>query len=318
MTTDQNEKLRQAVAMGQWSVSGVVVIAVMVLITGVPVPDWLAAAGTWYAVTVGPVALIMGMYLVWAIPGWDVRKWIVVAVEVYVLFCGVGLFHYQVDRAKADEGNATREAFLAGAEYRTALDAYEGAKKEWEAQAARIQLIPGDFTTGARQTTEASQKAKADFDKASADFIAVDAKAPKLADPVSSAGVFRIFGKENEGWVLALVLFLLGLSYEAVALALSWRPEENPKPSRVKKEEPSQPVPASQPVKIPNQKTAEDYIRAAKQGRTDGRVSGRETVMQILNIPEREARRLYAECIEKGYIIPAANQTQKSGEAPPS
>jgi hypothetical protein len=308
MTTEKQDELKRWVSGAQWSVSGIVVCAIMLLITGTDVPDWLSTLGTGYVVTVGPAAMIVGMYLIWIEPGWNWRKLIVVGVEVYIIFAGIGLFHFTVDRAKADEGNALRGSFLAGAEYKTAKDSYEGAKAEWEAQAARIRSIPGDFTTGARQTTAASEKARADFDKASATLIAIEAKAPKAPEPVSAAGVFRIFGKENEGWVLAVILGILGISYEAVALAMSWRPGSVPKPVRDKPTEAPRSVPVVPPVKLPKQFTPEEYYKAARQGRTDGKVSGRETVMNILGIPEREARRLYGECVKLGYIIQRPNQ----------
>jgi len=132
----------------------------------------------------------------------------------------------------------------------------------------------------------------------------VDAKAPKESGDVGAAGVFRIFGKENEGWVLALVMALLGVSYEAVALAMSWRPKDAPgTPLEVTQDttQVDEPEKTEEPKRI---FTAEEYIQAATQGRADRRVSGRDKVMEILGISEREARRLYAECVAKGFIIP--------------
>jgi len=92
----------------------VVVIALMTLLTGVPVPEVVAWIGGGYVAVVGPVAMIVGMVMVWRLPDW--RKWIVVPIEVFILFAGVGLVHVQIDRSKQTEAMSKRQAFLEGAE----------------------------------------------------------------------------------------------------------------------------------------------------------------------------------------------------------
>lgn len=226
MTTDGRIELRNIVSGLQWSVSGVIVIAVMVLLTGIPVPDWLGWMAGWYCSTVGPIALITGMVLCWKLPDW--RKWIVIPVEVFVLFCGVGLIHVQVDKSKSTEAISRRQAFLSSAEYTTALDAYNQAKAKMDALTERLKTIPGDYTTGARENDAASVKTKADFEAAKAEWLKVDAKAPPAPEAVTAAGSFRIFGDNNADWLEALILFILAAGNECVALALSWKPKGAP------------------------------------------------------------------------------------------
>lgn len=302
---------KKVVSLAMWSVSGVIVMAVMVIVTGVPVWEPLAWVATWYVVTVGPVAMIAGLYIIWQFPGRDPRKLIVVGVEVFVIFCGVALFASQVDRSKADEQESQREAFLAGAEYRSANDAYELAKREWEAQVDRISKIPGDFTTGAKFTDKASEEAKANFETARDELKAVDAKAPKPGEKVGAAGLFRIFGKENADWFMAIMLLILGISHEAVALAMSWKSGTVLGQGVDTSQSAPQIEPKEEPAKV---FTAEDYFKAATEGRTDGRLFGRAVVQERLGIPERLARHLRQECVKLGYIKDETPTAPKSAQ----
>lgn len=316
--------LRQIVSSLQWSVSGVVVIAVMLLLTGIEVWDWLAWLGGLYVAFVGPASMIVGMVMVWNLPDW--RKWMVVPIEVFILFTGMGLIHIQVEKSKSVEAISRREAFLNGAEYKTALDTYNQAKAKMDALTARLKSIPGDFTTGARENDAASTKNKADFETAKAAWIAIDAKAPKQPDMVTAAGSFRIFGANNSDWLEALILFILAAGNECIALALSWKPNAIPVPVQESKkrteDEPKEAPhePETKPRLIfgeqqEAQRTWEEYYAAAIHGRTDGRVWGREKVCEALGISERQGRKLYAECIEKGKIIPAPPSAPKVGVA---
>lgn len=307
----------KVVSLAMWSVSGVIVMAVMVIVTGVPVLENFAWVATWYVVIVGPVAMVAGMYIVWQLPGWDLRKLIVLGVEMFIVFSGVALFASQVDRSKADEQESLRQAFFAGAEYRSANDAYELAKREWEAQVERISKIPGDFTTGAKFTDKASEEAKANFEQARLELQAVDAKAPKPGEKVGAAGLFRIFGKENADWFMAIMLLIIGISYEAVALAMSWKPGtvsgQGVDTSKSTSQDHGQAQTKEEPAKV---FTAEDYIKAASEGRIDGKLFGRVVVQERLGIPERLARKLRQECVRLGYIKDETPTAPKSAHLP--
>jgi len=299
MTREQEDKLRSIVSAGQWSVSWAIVAALLVSIARVPTAEWMGWILGWYIAGAGPVWLIAGMILCWRLP--DGRRWLVVPLEVIILLCGVAMIEWQLERGKDDTTNAARQAFLASPSYQTTLDAYNIAKADWEGTAARVSTIPGDFTTGARENKAAGDEKKAVFEKAKADLLALEPQIPKAAEVRAVDSLFGFAGSDAEPWIKGIVFLLLALGDQAVAMANTWRRSEKPVPAQ-RTRVPSVPSPNGVESEIPKVQermlTYKDYYRAATEGRTDGKVLGREGVSKKLGISERQARKLRQECID--------------------
>lgn len=307
MTREQEDKLRGIVSGGQWSVSWAIVAALLVIVARVPTWEPLGWVVGWYIAGVGPVWLIAGMYLCWRLP--DNRKWLVVLLEVIILLCGVAMIEWQLERGKDDQANTAHQAFLASPRYQTALDSYNLAKRKLEANAERLDKIPGDFTTGARENTASAKELQANFEKAKADLLALEPQIPKAPENRSVDSLFGFAGPGWEPWIKGVVLLLLALGDQAVAMANTWRRSEPtvPEPKRRSKAVPTE-SPTEKHVDLPEptpepEMTVKDYLRAATEGRTDGKLWGREVVAKKLGISERQVRKLRDELVQMREII---------------
>lgn len=312
MTQEQEDKLRGIVSAGQWSVSWAIVAALLVTVARVPTFEWMGWVIGWYIAGAGPVWLIAGMYLCWRLPG--NRRFLVIPLEIIILLCGVAMIEWQLERGKDVEASGTRQAFLDSPSYKTALDAYNIAKADWEGTATRTGAIPGDFTTGARENKAAGDEKKAAFEKAKRDLLALEPQMPKGAENKSVDDLFSFAGPDWAPWIKGIVLLLLAAGDQAVAMANTWRRSEKTVPVQ-RRSVPS--VPASKPVEKPETprhelkplpfepiKTVHDYLAAARDGRDDGKAWGREVVAKKLGISERQVRKLYDECVALGMIRP--------------
>jgi hypothetical protein len=312
MTKEQEEKARSIVSAGQWSVSWAIVAALLVTVARVPTWDWMGWVIGWYIAGAGPIWLIAGMYLCWRLP--DARRFLVIPLEIIILLCGVAMIEWQLERGKDVEANGARQAFLDSPSYKTALDAYNIAKADWEGTATRTGAIPGDFTTGARENKAAGDEKKAAFEKAKRDLLALEPQIPKGAENKSVDNLFSFAGPDWAPWIKGIVLLLLAAGDQAVAMANTWRRSEKPGPVQRRAvpsvpapkpvERPQAPRPALAPIRFEPIKTARDYMAAATEGRNDGKAWGRETVAKKLGISERQVRKLYDECVAQGLIRP--------------
>jgi hypothetical protein len=300
-------RIRSIIAIGNWAISGfILAVTFLTIIGGDPVTNTLAIA--WAVFFLG------GLIAVLRLP--DGRRYLSLVLESVVLFCGFGMVFAKVQDARSDDLLARLTALHSTPAYQTTLSLYEAARTKQKALAERTGVIPGDFTTGARQNDQAETRASADVARLGKDLADQDATVTGGRPVVrgQKASMFDLFGKENADLVSRIIIGILIGGTDLIAIFLWWRPRKS-RPTQVTQgtrvRESTVPTGSQadpEPFRRPDP-TPVDYYHAATEGMPEGRARGREAVMKILGISEPHARALYKVCAEKGWIVPNNGRT---------
>jgi hypothetical protein len=285
-----------------------IVVALLVVLLHIPVPDWAYGAAGWTFGLSAPTFLVSGMILCWRLP--DRRRYWALIVNLFLIASGVGLMHYAVESERAGTQESILATVRASAEYHQAETNLADDRRLQQSLLDRLEATPADYVTVAKQLTAQIQDTGRKIADESIQLAKLEQSAPQIQ--TSGAIAFDALGKQWSSWLQAAVLIILAAGNEVIALALMGRSKSTPVVERpVSRGEPVSPrpthfAPAQRAVDIQapeaqsgsalgREVTAADYIRVAREHAKDGRPAGYRTVKDVLGISDRKAKQLLKE-----------------------
>jgi len=264
MVQIREETLRLGAGVALWAVSGLMTFNLFSTLAG-PGLIYQLSAGVWAA------GLEAGKALSWRRGRW----WRLLS----ILLSGVTMLSVllttidSIQDTRARAGESARLAVQSSVTYIHAVDDLRISKKLVENWSSRIERVPGEYTTGARELSQ-------NLIQATARVEALEAKIENLEGKALSEGSRSPFDSLGSGWwievVIALGAFLLT---EVTALGLMGR-------SKVA-------------VEGTKEVSAETYLRVATKGMPEGKLRGRKEVAHVLQVSERQVRKARREALEK-------------------
>jgi len=221
MTLPAESRVRAAVSLILWTLSGAVVMALFVTIAGDDLPSRIVG-GAWAA------SLMAGIVLnVRSANGRRFRetwgRWlIVVGLEAVILFSAYGMASLKVNRSAATSTVAQLAAVKAGADWRATDASLTEARTLKATLTTRLATTPADYTTAAGKLAAMIADQDVVIAKLGAHLVALET----VTGTADTAGLFDVFGHENAPVTQTVVLMLLALLTELTAISLAGKARE--------------------------------------------------------------------------------------------
>ena len=215
-------RLRTIVAIGQWSTSWIIAVALVCVILHITPPDWLTAAtGLVFALAM-PTFLIAGLILCVRLPGW--RKWVALLANTFLVVAGVALMRFAVTSSERAAGLGELDRIHAGPIYVSTVKDVAEAQDTRSIWKRRAEGLDPTWVSAAQKPADQMKYWDGRVSELREELKKMDAGIIIPIASVSSAT--DLFGPGSSG-VLELILML---SNEVIALCLMWRTRESAVP----------------------------------------------------------------------------------------
>lgn len=294
------QQFNAIVAGCMWSSSWFVASAFLVVLLGIPVPEWLIHTFMWVVSTVAPLFLTVGMYQVWRLT--DPRRWLAVPASLFLILSAVLIFGAVVSQNRVKEYRDALALARESVEWQTAKASYDAVLQDYNTLAARE--FPADYPTqfGKNETAKATAWSKVEEKSA----------ALKKLEPTpgqATGGAFDILGPDNAVWVFSVFLALYSIVNEIMAMALSHRRSE--KAPRKARESTQETLAPATTLRVVMPFGVDQYIEVAKRLGRNGLLAGARAVAEETGQTEWTCKTILRQAIEQGKI-----RVRGDGKAP--
>jgi len=290
------QNVRTLVAVGLWLLSGAVMASLFFELAG---PDPVARS-----IGISWALLLQGaMVLCWRVGGW--RRAITLVLELIVMAATFDVAWARIQATRTDSFEAVLQRIHGSSEWKETTAELDEARGLLAALTARLDKLPPDFTTAAREVSLNISDDQARIGHLSQKLASMEHVSGTTSP---NLGLFSLAGEDSSWLELGLVM-LVALLTEGAALALIGRAQPEGATSAVNEpasKDTSKPVSSRRRGSQTKSETVspEDrYLAVVRLNQKQGLPDGYRTVAKTLGISERQAR----------YIRDALVQTGKLG-----